>query len=320
MQHNRMPIVISYSDFAHFKRCRKSFDYSFVQGLDPIGGTSEAMQTGTDIHKLLECAVTHAPVPPMEDQQQKFDVANAYLEHRPLPEHIISAERSLYTLVLPETAISAAVYIRTTLDLVYKRGNTIVGRDYKTFQTAPSFDVDLDYQGRIYTVMLSQHHTDGGYVEFEWEYIRQVVGRELSDGKGKPKVWVEWPVQERYLTITMVMSDTEKMTTWTELVQTAKDLVRAIEEQRLYRMDLKSGPHSCDNCHFKALCKTEYSHGALSAIDLRLLSTPKDEGARMNYNSMIADPRVHYLVNQQGMPAHKAIQAIYAKGPHADNL
>jgi hypothetical protein len=282
-----LPIVISFTDFSNFKRCRKLFDLSYLRQLSPKGDASPAMQSGTDIHKLLELEARGLPwtgSAPVEHAE----VTRAYLNRHPLPNGIISAEEPIYLRVLGETDAQPAVYIRVTLDLIYTRGKkTIVGRDYKTFMTAPSFDFDLDFQGRIYSTVLWRTYPSND-IEFEWVPIRQALGRDLK-GKG----FVAWTEEERYPQIPpIVMSDIEYETTWRELQETTHDLIRAVLENRLYRSDLKAGPHSCDNCHYKGACKAEYSHGELTPMDAALFTDKTNPGARATLQGMLADPRV----------------------------
>jgi hypothetical protein len=304
LAHKREPIVISFTEFANFKRCRKLFDFSYRRRLAPLADPNAVMQVGSDIHAYLAACAMDDRTPLIAPELR--DVVEAYLAYKPLPFEVISAEQSLYTLVLPETDMRPALYIRTTLDLIYPRGTrTIVGRDYKTFTQKPSWDTDLDFQGRIYTCCLMRHYPQH-MVEFEWHYIRQELGRELK-GKGH----VAWTNEERYwLPTPMVLSDIEAQTTWRELEQTAYDLVRAIDEDALYRVDLKVGPHSCDNCYLKVPCKAEYTHGELSAADQALFTTTKSLADHTSGQAILDDPRV-MTKTSFGIPLEKAIEQIY---------
>ena len=272
MQLSASEIVLSTTDLQHFKRCRKLFDYSYVRGLSPVGNTSEPMQMGSEFHAILasEAREQYFGEPyPFNPTSPMLDVAYQYVKNHPLPSHIIAAEEPMYTpLLIPHSATPATptVILRTTLDLVYLRNDVLVGRDYKTFAAAPSMDVDLDFQGSLYATVLAKTYPQYKRHEFEWEYVRRETGRILKAG------YKEWPIEDRYINITRVMNDIEIETTWLETQEIALDVVRAIDENRLYRQDLKAGPHSCDNCFFNALCKAEYSQGPLTEGTLSLLA------------------------------------------------
>ncbi len=307
----QVPLVVSMTDFSQFKRCRKLFDFSFVRGLAPRGESNVAMQLGSDFHHLVAQAARGEAL----DENEMTPVARAYLETHPLPQKILYVEEPLFTLVQEAWNGRPAIYLRTTFDLVYLRAPGVyVARDYKTFAAAPSLDVDLDFQGRVYTVALQRYLSEihsSARVEFEWEYVRRELSRPLK-GKGD----VEWTPEERYVNVPMVMSDLESQTTWEEIQQTALDLVRAIEEKRLYRQDLKAGPHSCSFCAYQRLCVSEYHQGALSNIDLELLAVPADPLRGATQNSILSDPRVRGVVTESPssiFALHARIARYYGK-------
>lgn len=316
MTETTAPFVVSMSDVAAFKRCRKMFAFSNQMGLQESGDRNEAMQLGTDFHTLMEVeartALRQEP-PPVDYASPMVDIARAYLAHKPLPADIIRTEDAYYT----KLDTLDPVYLRTTLDLVYRKPEgTIVGRDYKTFEKAPSLDMDLDFQGRLYATVLHKIYPHSR-IEFEWEYVRRALGRDLK-GKG----WVEWTTEERYINVPMIVSELEEQTTWNELEDTVADMLRAIKEQRFYRTELRVGPHSCDSCSYKRLCIADYTHGALSQADIELLSQPRNDGARMSVLTMIRDPRIthsdlgeiHKYYGPDGAKKVAAYQLAHRKG------
>lgn len=285
--------VVSMSDVAQFKRCRKAFDLSYNRQLRAKGDTSEAMQFGTDFHTIMEShANPHGEVAMPVDHDNLYAVAREYLNNRPLPtpNSIVGAELSLYTALPIFTHARQRVYLRTTVDLFYRRGPILVARDYKTVGQAPNLDPELDFQGRIYTTVIAMHFKGEGNVSFEWEFVRREIGREL-----KKTGYTLWPVDERYWNVPMVVSTIEMSTTWNELCQAVEDIVEAIERNRFYRTDLRTGPHSCDQCGLRRLCTAEYIHGRLNSADIELLSEPRDDAARLSVRTMVGDPRIDPL-------------------------
>jgi hypothetical protein len=150
------------------------------------------------------------------------------------------------------------VYLRTTFDLVYKSkadqaAGWVCGRDYKTFEKAPTLDVDRDFQGRSYIAALMQYFkTDR--VRFEYEYVRRVPpGTESSKG-----VWSE---EDCYITVPLVISVDEARRLWEEIqMDVGKMLIAyAVGGAAWGRYDLKVGPHSCRSCFYKNLCALDFA-------------------------------------------------------------
>ena len=158
-------IVVSMSDFARFKRCRKASDLTFRHGLEPLAD-KEVMARGRAFHAMVE-AYTLAQMLSVVDNvelehrlrklkallaESDIDdmktVVEQYLTRRwtIAPECMGFVEEPIYTLLLHTGAAwngkhderpSPAVYLRTTFDLIYKDDDAwIVGRDYKTFAKA----------------------------------------------------------------------------------------------------------------------------------------------------------------------------------------
>jgi len=296
------PLVLSMTQFQQYRRCRKSFEYSAIREYDPVK-TSEAASAGSSLHKLLEHAAHNAgKLPASWEDPDMLAVAKEYLAKRPLPEGIISAEKGYFAEIAPN------VFIRASFDLVYKDWQLVI-RDYKSFAKAPSLDADFDNQAQDYLVVaeMALGTTDA---RFEWEYIRRELGRFLSGGKGKEAIWTPWPDEDRYIQQTLVLSDIERETIKRELYDCALDIQQTIENGRFYRTGLKSGPHGCEGCFYRGICRTEKQHGELTEQDLALLTNPYDPAARQDAGTIIMDPRVkHY--EARGIATSDAVLAVY---------
>lgn len=149
---------------------------------------------------------------------------------------------------------------------------------HNTFSQAPTYDVDLDFQSRIYTACVARKH-DTHNVAFEYEYIRSELGREL--GRGDKRVWTEWPEEDRYFTFEVVSQPHELDTVWAETCAVAAEIVEKIntnEAARWWRADLKGkSPFTCGACLVKDLCATEMRHGGLTDDEIDLLATPREQ-------------------------------------------
>lgn len=260
-------VVFSSSAIAAFKRCPKSFQLGYEMGLVPppftkkgeAGTIKEYVFEGTEVHEELS-GYANNDILPGKGRELMVDVAQQYLKRHPLPTDIISAEEPAYTELMP------GVVIRTTFDLVYRRPNgTVVGRDYKTFEKAPSLDLDLDFQGRIYIGALMRRFPECD-VEFEYEYIRRVVpGTKNSKGY--------WTEKDCYLTFPLVISRAEADTLWEETQWVAEKMLEARERNRYWRTDLKGkSPFTCGSCFYRNLCSAELEHGELTEQDLSILA------------------------------------------------
>ena len=253
--------VLSSSAIAAYKRCPKSYELGYVMGLEPFGTSTTALEQGSEVHRMLAEATCGAFV---LDGVGMGEVVDTYLAVNHLPNKILHVEEPVYTEILP------GVYIRTTFDLVYEREDgVIVGRDYKTFDRAPSLDIDLDFQGRIYIAALMRKYP-GRDVEFEYEYIRRVPpGTKNSKGV--------WSNEECYLNIPLVISKQEAEQLWTETQWVVEKMLADEERHQFARHDLKVGPHSCGSCFFRDLCKAELQHGGLDETDLAILAPTRRE-------------------------------------------
>lgn len=304
---DEFPLVLSMTSFQNFRRCRKLFQLSALLEYNPRRDSSAAM-AGRAFHELMHYAARTGGSLPSEypPDPDMLPVARAYLQYKPLPEGIIAAERGFFAEIAPN------VYIRASFDLVYQTDGRRVIRDYKTFRVAPTLDPDLDFQANDYLIVgeLALGWPDA---EFEWEYVRQELGRLLSGGKGKEAVWTDWDMNERYpYAPTLILSDVERATVKRELYDCAMDIKDTIERGRFYRTGLRSHDPSvgCTGCFQRDLCLTERQHGRLDAQDIELLTTPFDPAERVQAVTMLDDPRVSWYINR-GMDHPRAVETIY---------
>lgn len=267
-----VPIVFSSSAIAAFKRCPKSYQFGYEMMLEPppftkkseAGTVKDYVYMGSEIHAEFEGAADN-DVLPGKGRALSIDVAETYLRHFPLPPNILSADKPAYTKLLAPQG-SPEVYVRTTFDLVYEKGDgTIVGRDYKTFEKAPTLDLDLDFQGRIYVAALARKYP-GHPIEFEYEYVRRVPpGTKNSKGF--------WTPQDCYLNFPLVISKREADEVWRETQWVAEAMLRTKESGHYWRTDLKgASPFTCGSCFYKNICKAELEHGELDESALAILA------------------------------------------------
>jgi hypothetical protein len=272
------PIVLSMSALKTYLRCRRSFYYLYERGLEPIGGTSEAMQLGTDLHAILETAAIAQMNPDksikIEDQfrtSPMLQVAGAYLHHNPLPERIVGAERSHYVKLID---YPVPVWLRCTYDLEYiDESGVYMWRDYKSFERAPTRDHDLNFQARLYSAALQRSPLAQGpqRVQGEMVYIRRVTPG-TSNSKGV------WKVEECYMTDPLVYSEYELRELWHEAQEAAKEIVRAsetIDGRAWFRSPLEVGPHSCNSMACKQVCVADLQEAGLSGQTVEMLATQK---------------------------------------------
>jgi hypothetical protein len=262
-------LVLSYSAIDLFRKCRKAYELGYELGIDT--GSSDAAQKGTDFHKYAEIAAKHKIDGTLSAEDREYlhsdnpmgEVWKAYKAHRPLPDAIIFAERPIYLKIFGH------VWLRVTLDLVYHGDFAITGRDYKTFEKAPTLDVDLDFQGRLYVAALMRYFkTDS--IEFEYEYVRRVTpGTKNSKG-----VWTE---NECYITEPVVIGREEADRVWDDMIETVKDIMRARRGQStFYRSGKRKEFGSpCMSCWYTDLCKADNQYGFLDDETIALLSSGK---------------------------------------------
>ena len=261
------PIVFSSSAIAAFKRCPKSYEFGYELLLEPEGTVKDYVQQGSEVHEALAAYYNNKTVDYSTDM---YCIADEYFKHNtmPHPDNVLSVEEPLYTKIYEHIAHNC--WLRTTFDLVYEREDgTVVARDYKTFERAPTIDVDLDFQSRIYIAALQKKYPDR-QVEFEFVYIRRVPpGTKNSKGFCTP--------EDCYLTVPVVVSRHESDQIWKETGWVIRAMLEARRNKEFWRSDLKVGPHSCGSCFYRNLCKAELQHGHLDEQDLALLAPTRRE-------------------------------------------
>lgn len=296
-------IVVSMSDFARFKRCRKAADLTFHHGLEPLAD-KEVMARGRAFHAMMEAYTLAQQLSVVEDIgiEQRLRKLKALLAESDLgemkavaeqyltrkwniaPECIASAEVPVYTRLLEPGAAwngkhderpSPAVYLRTTFDLIYQDADGwIVGRDYKTFSKAASHDNDLDFQGKIEMAVL-QHHYDSNHARFEYINVRQTPPDVVKDKSGG-----SWREDECYSTDDFYPSEYELSGIWRETQHVARELLGCLASDDpyvWYRTDLKgTSPHTCGQCFVKDLCKDEAMFGGLSVSTIEQWAKPRE--------------------------------------------
>jgi PD-(D/E)XK nuclease superfamily len=303
------PLVLSMSQFAHYRRCRKMFEYDAIHDYNPKRDT-EAMSLGRDLHELLAYAALHDNTLPQAwgGDQTMFDVAREYLRYAPIPIHqVFAVERGFYAEIAP------AVFIRGTFDRGDDDGDWITLHDYKSFERAPTLDPQHDNQAKEYTV-IAKDALGRPKVKFVWDFIRRELGR-LLKGKGKndTAVFTPWPDSDRYYSQEIILDPIEEATIRQELFECAQDIRATIENNRFYRTYLKAGPHSCDSCLFKDICNAELAQGFLDDQTLELLTAPPDWIERVDPLSIRSDPRVLWYMKQRKLSLDAAVDAVYGR-------
>ena len=296
-------IVVSMSDLRSFKRCRKSSDLTYRQGLEPLADR-EAMARGRAFHALMEAyalsqVLTCFDTLPYEQRLAKLRnalaesdlgemkvVAEQYILRRwaIAPERIHHIEEPTYTKLLERGEAwngkhddypSPAVYLRTTFDLIYQDDDAWgVGREYKTFVKNVTYDNDLDFQGKIEMAVMQKHYATK-HARFEYINVRQTPPDVVKDKQGG-----SWREDECYIKQDFYPSDAEIESIWGETRAVARDLLGCLASSDpfvWYRVDLKgNSPHTCGTCLVKDLCKDEAMFGGLSADTIAQYAQPRE--------------------------------------------
>jgi PD-(D/E)XK nuclease superfamily len=246
-------LYLSSSSLHSFLRCRKQYELSYIHGFEPKN-KPVAMERGTGFHK---CAEAHARLILTDhcDNQADNDmlpVWNAYLEHHHFPSTVMAAEEPVWTNLI------LGVRLRITPDLIYLKEGWIVCRDYKTFSKDTDWDVDLDFQGRLYIALLRKYYGTEK-VRFEYVKVRSELGRQLK-GKG----FVQWSLAERYPpVIDLIPSKAECDVLLEEARYAAHELLTVTTNTKrtsgsMYRSPLRGFDYnSCDHCSVKEACKAQ---------------------------------------------------------------
>jgi PD-(D/E)XK nuclease superfamily len=261
-----MSITLSMSAIQTYQRCPMKFSIQQLAGLEDIRPESEALKSGTTIHRLLELAAKGLP---WEEDGPMNEVVADYLKYNPLPKNILSADDPQYVHLKDFN-----VRIRTTFDLVYSEDNMLVIRDYKSFANAPSLDIERNFQARCYVWAATQIWPDYEVYKFEHEYIRRTPPFVPKDKKGSC-----WTPSDCYISASLVLTkeaveeDARELRAWVE------EIMHNIEyRDRWKKVYLNGGGYdSCSSCSTKNLCLAK-SSGNFDSQTINLIGMKTDRG------------------------------------------
>jgi PD-(D/E)XK nuclease superfamily len=245
--------------------CPKSYQYRYEMGLDATTTASVTAELGIDFHQEM---AQYANAVRGGEKKIKLaggdmlPVAKAYIEHHrgkfPKRHEILLVEEPFFVPLIRGTVL------RCTFDLVYRtEDDWIYILDYKTFDRAPSQDVELNFQARLFIAQaMNYFRTD------RVAYIQENVRRTPPGAKWKP--------EECYIRIPIYISEAQAAQMWTECQDVASDLMRRRREGRWYRSGAaRAGFNSpCPFCFQRDLCKTELALGTLDEQTISQLSKP----------------------------------------------
>jgi len=275
------------SQISTYIECKKKAHLAYEMGLEPKPNEESAMSKGTAFHQYAEFQTTthwpHLPQVACPDvTQETADLWSHWWANKGEAKHetkkrVLGVEAPLYTPIEINTGIPGQrVYLRTTFDEIYlDKEGWIVGLDYKTFKVASTWDVDLDFQGRIYIAAL-QHLFPTYRTRFEYERIRQSAPGtprgnsqflRMEEGEwwqynkagDKRKRAELWTPDECYQTTTLVVAKDELEVLWNETKFNIMELIvrRRAAETMLGAWGRTSSHSSCQYCNFQALCKAD---------------------------------------------------------------
>ena len=286
------PLIISMSQIKTYVECKKRAQLAYEMLLEPVKDAESAMSAGTAFHKYAEYQTSnlweHLPkVADPNASAETKDLYDSWWEHRGRAQHetkrrVLGVEKPIYTLLEVNTGIPGQrVYLRCTFDEIYlDKEGWVVGFDYKTFKVQTPFDVDLDFQGKLYTAVLQRLFPDQN-VRFEWERIRQsapgsprgnAAGLRLEEGTwwtynkagDKRKRSEIWTPEECYESIVAISEQTELDGLWDETLFNVMELIvrRRVSETTPGAWGRTTDKFACGFCYYKALCKSDL-HGTL---------------------------------------------------------
>jgi hypothetical protein len=292
------PLIFSMSQIKTYVECKKRSQLAYEMLLEPIKDGETAMSKGTEFHKWAEYCTAgrwdHLAQGTMpEVSQESKDLYNSWWEHRGEAAHaskkrVLGVEKPIYTALDVNTGVPGQrVYLRCTFDEIYlDKEGWIVGFDYKTFKTHTAWDVDLDFQGRLYVEVLHRLFPDTP-VRFQWERIRQsapgtpkgsAAGLRLVDGVWwtyskdglKRKRSDIWTPEECYETVDSVYDQAELDVLWSETLFNVMELVvrRRVSETTPGAWGRTTDKFACGYCYYKAICKSDLQGTLEQNIDL----------------------------------------------------
>jgi CRISPR/Cas system-associated exonuclease Cas4 (RecB family) len=266
-------IVLSMSAISTYQRCRKKFKLSYVEGMEDADLVpSEALEKGTSFHKHMEDYYLN---PKGAEQNEMSEVAREFIKRRPMPDiKDVLQYGDVYAVDKPflyKLPYYSSVYLRCSFDLAYRSNDIFVIRDYKTFSRAPSFNIDLDFQGRMYLAFASKLWGPGTY-KFEHEMVRTEAPG-TAHGNKPVKYWTE---EECYFHHSMILPKEEMEDDWQEILSLVDEIVNKLDDpcSRYQRSPQKGGGYmDCSSCNVKNLCIAQ-KQGNLDSDNIRNLSKP----------------------------------------------
>ena len=293
------PIIISSSALQTFEGCKKAFQIGFEMMLEPSrGDETNVIDKGLGFHKYAQYQTTlkydHLPrVEAPNVSEMTVEVYNKWWEYvgeakEAKKKKVLGVESPIYTPIEVNTQDGRKVFLRCTFDQIYlDKEGWIVALDYKTFSRFDPWDVDLDFQGRLYTAALQLMFPDYP-VRFEYERIRQAApGTPKGESQNLRFVDDEWwqynpkgdkrkraqllEPHECYETIDLVCSPQEIVTLWEETKIAVADMLATRHLGAWYRQTSKMG---CKMCMYKDLCKADLQ-GTLDEETISILATKR---------------------------------------------
>jgi hypothetical protein len=265
-------LYLSSTSLHTWMRCRKQYELSFIRNLEPKV-KPVAMGKGSDFHK---CAEYHAKLTMLGCVSSTLENCYKASEMRPVWEEFVlhngfPDEDQLISAELPYWCdLIHGVRLRITPDLVYRSGDWIVCRDWKTFSKDGEWDVDLDFQGRLYTALLRQFFKTEK-VRFEYVKVRSELGRNLKSG------YVAWTNAERYPEPDELIPSKAECDILLAEAQYAASEILVLRDPAepcsaaFYRSPQRGfDMNSCDRCLVKEACKKDLT-GELDEQTISLL-------------------------------------------------
>jgi hypothetical protein len=268
------PFIISSTMLASYKECKKQAELGFFRegGLEPKRAPG-VMDWGIQFHKMAEWHTrTMWPnITSTKEQLIEPEVADdvrrvywAYWDNKGSVDHgkirsVLGVEAPLYVPINVKRQDGRPIYFRATFDKIFlDKDGWIIGHDYKTFKKQDAWDVELDFQGRIYTAVLKWLFPDRNIL-FEYDRVRQDLPK-THGGK--------WLYEECYEDIQLVCSPIEIVKLWKETEYAIAEMCATENFNGWYRQENK---FKCKMCRFKELCKADLQ-GTLDAGTIELLA------------------------------------------------
>jgi hypothetical protein len=304
------PFIVSSSSLGSYFTCKKQYQIGFEMMLEPQRGEGGVINVGLGFHsyahwmtlmrqpKLAEKAKPEDLVEPAVSDEIK-DIYRHWWNNigvfkEQTKKIVLGAEAPIYTQIKIAPGITdQEVYLRCTFDEIYlDKEGWIVALDYKTFSKLDPWDVDLDFQGRLYTAAL-QLMFPSYPVRFEYQRIRQAApgtprgesqNLRLEDGiwwqytpKGDKRKKAElWQPEECYETVDMVCAPNELVQLWKECEYAIGELLvrKRLAPENPGAWVREANKMTCKMCMYKELCKADLQ-GTLDEGTIEILATAR---------------------------------------------